>query len=72
MISFIETTGANVEKDAKWAWSKFRNAEISQKNSKIPAIHSPLEWNSGFCFECGYTVSKTATGCPNCHISFCE
>lgn len=68
--TFIETTGANIEKDVKWAWGKFKNKEYSL--IKPALIHSPIEWNYGTCFECDYPVAKTATGCPQCHISFID
>lgn len=70
--SYISTTGADLEKEIKWAWATFVNKGVSLRNSQIKPVHSPLEWNQGQCWECDYPVSKTATGCPQCHMSFID
>lgn len=70
--SYITTTGEKLEHDVRWAWSKFVNKRVSLENSAITPISSPIEWNYGFCFECNFPVAKTATGCPNCHITFID
>lgn len=71
-ISFIETTGANLEKDVKYAWNTFKNKGYALENAAIAPIKSLIEWNAGICYFCNFEVEKTATGCPKCHYSFLD
>lgn len=73
MIHYEITTVEDLPKAVKYAWTRYRNACIAERNSKlVSTVKSPIHWNQGECYECGAEVQPTDTGCWKCHMSFCE
>lgn len=72
-ISTIETTGANLQKDVKYAWSKFVNQGVAMNHKHLQGIPSyEIRWTDGECPSCWAECDPYATGCSKCHYSFTD
>lgn len=73
-ITRIETTGADLVKDSKYAWSKFVNQGIYLKHEGLKDLDPSvgIRWTDGVCYNCASSVDPYADHCSKCHYSFTD